>query len=99
MKRTASKNQALVDGVITPLFAEQKKATPDSELPWHGCLAKEPWIVPIPGTTKLERLEENLGASDVELTQAEVTALENALSKVRIEGARYSEFHQSLVGR
>ena len=91
-----AKNQALVE-VITS-FAEQKEATP-AQIALAWLLAKEPWIVPIPGTTKLERLEENLGASAVALTEAEVSALENASSKVKIEGARYSEFHQKLVGR
>ncbi len=90
------KNHALVD-VITA-FATQKSVTP-AQIALAWLLAKEPWIVPIPGTTKLERLEENLGASDVKLTAAEVRALEEASSKVKIEGARYSEFHQKLVGR
>jgi aryl-alcohol dehydrogenase-like predicted oxidoreductase len=62
-------------------------------------LAKKPWVVPIPGTTKLNRLEENLGAADIRLTETEVSAIEEASSKVRIEGARYSEFHQKLVRR
>jgi aryl-alcohol dehydrogenase-like predicted oxidoreductase len=90
------KNQALVD-VITS-FAKEKKVTP-AQIALAWLLAKKPWIVPIPGTTKLDRLEENLGAANVELTQSEVTALEDASSKVKIEGARYPEFHQKLVGR
>lgn len=90
------KNQALVD-VITS-FAKGKKVTP-AQIALAWLLAKKPWIVPIPGTTKLDRLEENLGAADVELTESEVTALEDASSKVKIEGARYPEFHQKLVGR
>ena len=90
------KNQALVD-VITA-FAGEKKATP-AQIALAWLLAKKPWIVPIPGTTKLDRLEENLRATDVLLSEAEVAALEEASSKVQIEGARYSEFHQKLVGR
>ena len=90
------KNQALVD-VITA-FAEGKRATP-AQIALAWLLAKKPWIVPIPGTTKLGRLEENLGATYVQLSDSEVAAIEEASSKVKIEGARYSEFHQKLVGR
>lgn len=90
------KNQALVD--VISAFANEKKATP-AQIALAWLLAKKPWIVPIPGTTKLDRLEENLGAADVQLSDSEVAALEDASSKVKIEGARYSEFHQRLVGR
>ena len=62
-------------------------------------LAKKPWIVPIPGTTKLDRLEENIGAADVKLTSDDVSELESASSQIKLEGARYPAFHQSLVGR
>jgi aryl-alcohol dehydrogenase-like predicted oxidoreductase len=62
-------------------------------------LAKKPWIVPIPGTTKLARLEENLGAANVELSPGDVRTLEDTSSSVKIEGARYSPFHAQLVGR
>jgi aryl-alcohol dehydrogenase-like predicted oxidoreductase len=79
-------------------FAAQKGATP-AQVALAWLLSKKPWIVPIPGTTKLNRLEENLGAADVQLTGGEVSALEEASSKIKIEGARYSEFHQKLVGR
>jgi aryl-alcohol dehydrogenase-like predicted oxidoreductase len=89
-------NQALVDLVST--FAEQKQATP-AQIALAWLLAKRPWIVPIPGTTKLARLEENLGAVDVELTPDDVRALEDASAKIKLEGARYSPFHQQLVGR
>ena len=89
-------NQALVD-VITR-FAQAKNATP-AQVALAWLLAKKPWIAPIPGTTKLERLEENLGAVGVELSQTDVQELETASSKIRIEGERYSPFHQSLVGR
>ena len=89
-------NQALVD-VITK-FAAKKKATP-AQIALAWLLAKKPWIVPIPGTTKLSRLEENLGGASVELTAEDVQALEEASSNVKLEGARYSPFHQTLVGR
>jgi aryl-alcohol dehydrogenase-like predicted oxidoreductase len=62
-------------------------------------LAKKPWIVPIPGTTKLERLEENLGALNVKLTADDLSAIETTSSHIKIEGARYPEFHEKLVGR
>ena len=62
-------------------------------------LAKKPWIVPIPGTTKLARLEENLGAATVELSAGDVRDLEEAASKIKLEGARYPKFHEQLVGR
>jgi aryl-alcohol dehydrogenase-like predicted oxidoreductase len=89
-------NQALVD-VITA-FAEKKKATP-AQIALAWLLAKKPWIVPIPGTTKLSRLEENLGGASVELTAEDVLDLEEASSQIKIEGARYSKFHAGLVGR
>jgi aryl-alcohol dehydrogenase-like predicted oxidoreductase len=79
-------------------FAKQKKATP-AQIALAWLLAKKPWIVPIPGTTRLARLEENLGAANVELTPDDVHALEDASSAVKIEGARYSPFHAQLVGR
>jgi len=62
-------------------------------------LAKKPWIVPIPGTTKMKRLEENLGAANISLTPDEVRSLETASSKIKLEGARYPKFHEQLVGR
>lgn len=89
-------NQALVDVISS--FAKQKKATP-AQIALAWLLAKKPWIVPIPGTTKLARLEENLGAANVELSPDEVRALEDASSSVKIEGARYSPFHAQMVGR
>ncbi len=89
-------NQALVDLVTS--FAEQKKVTP-AQIALAWLLAKRPWIVPIPGTTKLARLEENLGAAKVELTPDDVRVLEEASSKIKLEGARYSKFHEQLVGR
>ena len=89
-------NQALVD-VITS-FAEQKQVTP-AQIALAWLLAKKSWIVPIPGTTKLARLEENLGAATVELTPDDVRSLEQASSKIKLEGARYPKFHEQLVGR
>jgi aryl-alcohol dehydrogenase-like predicted oxidoreductase len=89
-------NQALVDVISS--FAEQKKVTP-AQIALAWLLAKKPWIVPIPGTTKLARLEENLGAAAVELTPDDVLALEKASSKIKLEGARYPAFHAKLVGR
>jgi aryl-alcohol dehydrogenase-like predicted oxidoreductase len=89
-------NQALVD--LLSSFAEQKKVTP-AQIALAWLLAKKPWIVPIPGTTKLARLEENLGAANVELTADDVRALEDASAKIKLEGARYPKFHEQLVGR
>ncbi len=89
-------NQVLVD--LLSKFAEQKKATP-AQIALAWLLAKKPWIVPIPGTTKLNRLEENLGAADIKLTPDDIRAIENASSKIKVEGARYSEFYQQLTGR
>jgi aryl-alcohol dehydrogenase-like predicted oxidoreductase len=89
-------NQPLIDLLST--FAKQKKATP-AQIALAWLLAKKPWIVPIPGTTKLDRLEENLGAVDVELTPEDLRAIESASSNIKFEGARYSEFHEQLTGR
>jgi aryl-alcohol dehydrogenase-like predicted oxidoreductase len=89
-------NQSLVDLVSS--FAAQRQVTP-AQIALAWLLAKKPWIVPIPGTTKLSRLEENLGAAQVELSAEDVRALEEASAKIKIEGARYSQFHEQLVGR
>ena len=89
-------NQVLVDVISS--FAKQKNTTP-AQIALAWLLAKKPWIVPIPGTTKLERLEENLGAAVIELTTGDVLALEEASSKIKLQGARYPAFHASLVGR
>jgi aryl-alcohol dehydrogenase-like predicted oxidoreductase len=89
-------NQALVD--VVTAFAAQKNVTPGQiALAW--LLAKKPWIVPIPGTTKLHRLEENIGAVNVELKPEDLNAIEAASSQVELVGARYPDFHQKLVGR
>ena len=84
-------------GPVTAAFAKRKGATP-AQVAIGWLLAKKPWIVPIPGTTKLSRLE-NLGGATIEFTVDEVQSLEEASSNINIEGARYSPFHQSLVGR
>ena len=89
-------NQALVDLVSS--FASRRKVTP-AQIALAWLLAKKPWIVPIPGTTKLARLEENLGAATVELDADDIHALEEASSKIKLEGARYPKFHEQLVGR
>ena len=89
-------NQSLVELVSS--FAKQKNATP-AQIALAWLLAKKPWIVPIPGTTKLARLDENLGAVNVELTPSDVRALEEASSQIKLEGARYPAFHEQLVGR
>ena len=89
-------NQALVD--VVKRFAEQKKATP-AQVALAWLLSKKPWIVPIPGTTKLSRLEENLGAVTLRLSTDEIAALETASSGIRIKGERYPETHAKLVDR
>ena len=89
-------NQALVN--LIGKFAQQKKATP-AQIALAWLLAQKPWIVPIPGTTKLHRLEENIGAVAVELTPEDLRQLETATSKIAVQGARYPEQLQKLVGR
>lgn len=89
-------NQALVN--LLTGFAEEKRVTP-AQMALAWLLAKKPWIVPIPGTTKLARLKENLGALNVELTSEDLDAIESASSRIKVEGARYPNFHQKLVGR
>jgi aryl-alcohol dehydrogenase-like predicted oxidoreductase len=89
-------NQAVVD--LLGKFAQQKKATP-AQVALAWLLAQKPWIVPIPGTTKLHRLEENIGAAAVELTREDLRQLETAASKISVQGARYPEELQKLVGR
>jgi aryl-alcohol dehydrogenase-like predicted oxidoreductase len=89
-------NQAMVD--MIGKFAQQKKATP-AQIALAWVLAQKPWIVPIPGTTKLHRLEENLGAANIELTSADLQQLRSAASKIPVQGARYPEEMQKLVNR
>ena len=89
-------NQALVD--LLAKVAERKKATP-AQIALAWLLAQKPWIVPIPGTTKLHRLEENIGAVRFELTLEDLRELDTAASKITVQGARYPEELQKLVGR
>ena len=89
-------NQAVVD--LLGKLAEQKKATP-AQVALAWLLAQKPWIVPIPGTTKLSRLEENIGAVAVELTPEDLRQIESAVSKIAVQGARYPENLQKMVGR
>ena len=89
-------NLAVVD--LLGKFAQQKKATP-AQIALAWLLAQKPWIVPIPGTTKLHRLEENIGAVNVELLPEELRELETAASKIAVQGARYPEELQKMVGR
>ncbi|WP_068093070.1 aldo/keto reductase [Novosphingobium rosa] len=89
-------NLALVQ--VVTRFAAQHDATPGQiALAW--LLAKRPWIVPIPGTTKLQRLEENIGGARIDLGEEAIAELEAASSQVRVEGARYPSFHEKLVAR
>jgi aryl-alcohol dehydrogenase-like predicted oxidoreductase len=89
-------NQAIVD--VVKRFAEQKKATP-AQIALAWLLAQKPWIVPIPGTTKLHRLQENIEAASVQLLSEDLRELESAASKVKVQGDRYPEHLQKLVGR
>ena len=79
-------------------LAERKKVTP-AQIALAWLLAQKPWIVPIPGTTKLHRLEENLGSTNVELTATDLREIENALSAIDVQGERYPAHLQSLVNR
>ena len=89
-------NQALVD--LIGKIAAAKRATP-AQIALAWLLAQKPWIVPIPGTTKLHRLEENLGGADVALSVADLGEIARAVSEVEVQGARYPEHLQALVGR
>lgn len=89
-------NQTLVD--LLGEIAAMKKATP-AQIALAWLLAQKPWIVPIPGTTKLHRLEENLGAAAVTLSDADLTAIAGVLSKVAVQGDRYPAHLQARVGR
>jgi aryl-alcohol dehydrogenase-like predicted oxidoreductase len=89
-------NQALVD--LLSKIAERKKATP-AQIALAWILAQKPWTVPIPGTTKLHRLEENIGAAAIELTPDDLRQIDSATSKIPVQGARYPENLQKLVNR
>jgi aryl-alcohol dehydrogenase-like predicted oxidoreductase len=89
-------NQTVVD--LVKRIAGEKKATP-AQIALAWLLAQKPWIVPIPGTTKLHRLEENLGAVGVELTADELREIDQASTQITVQGARYSEASQRMVDR
>jgi aryl-alcohol dehydrogenase-like predicted oxidoreductase len=90
------KNRALVD--LLKRIAEEKNATP-AQIALAWLLAQKPWIVPIPGTTKLHRLEENIAAVDVELTAGDFEEIERAAADIQVEGERYPEHLMATVGR
>jgi aryl-alcohol dehydrogenase-like predicted oxidoreductase len=89
-------NQTIVE--VVAKFAAQKKATP-AQIALAWLLAQKPWIVPIPGTTKVSRLEENLGGAAIELTSEDVRALDEASASIEIQGERYPEANQKLIDR
>jgi aryl-alcohol dehydrogenase-like predicted oxidoreductase len=89
-------NQALVD-LLGKIATEKKATTAQIALAW--LLAQKPWIVPIPGTTKLHRLEENLGAANLELTASDLKEIETAAAQIKVEGARYPEAIEKMTGR
>ncbi|HLY59213.1 MAG TPA: aldo/keto reductase [Terriglobia bacterium] len=88
-------NQAMID--LLGKIAERKKATP-AQIALAWLLAQKPWIAPIPGTTKLNRLEENIGATSIELTPDDLREIESASSKIKVEGARYPERLEKMTG-
>ena len=89
-------NQALVD--LLTNIAAQKKATP-AQISLAWLLAQKPWIVPIPGTTKMHRLEENIGGAEIELTTSDLQQIEEAAAKITIQGNRYTEAMEKMAGR
>lgn len=89
-------NQVVVD--LLSQKAAEKNATP-AQIALAWLLAQKPWIVPIPGTTKLNRLQENIGAASVELTQDDLDRINHAVENITVQGARYPAQHQALVGR
>ena len=89
-------NQSVVD--LLTAIAKRKSATP-AQIALAWLLAQKPWIVPIPGTTKLNRLEENIGATATELTPEDLREIDDAASKITVQGARYPEAMQKMVGR
>jgi aryl-alcohol dehydrogenase-like predicted oxidoreductase len=88
-------NQALID--LLGSMGKRKKATP-AQIALAWLLAQKPWIVPIPGTTKLNRLEENIGAVAIELTADDLRDIDSAASKIKVEGARYPEKLEKMTG-
>jgi aryl-alcohol dehydrogenase-like predicted oxidoreductase len=89
-------NWALVD--LLRKVAERKKATP-AQIALAWLLAQKPWIVPIPGTRKLERLKENIGAAELELTSDDLREIDSSYSKIKVQGARLSEEHMKMIDR
>jgi len=89
-------NQVLVE--LLGAIATEKKATP-AQIALAWLLARKPWIVPIPGTTKLHRLEENVGAASLELTASELTRINDALARIEVKGDRYPAHLAARVGR
>jgi aryl-alcohol dehydrogenase-like predicted oxidoreductase len=89
-------NRALVD--LLGEIAKRKNATP-AQIALAWLLAQKPWIVPIPGTTKLNRLEENVGAVEIELTRDDLREIESAASQIEVQGARYPEHLEQMTGR
>jgi aryl-alcohol dehydrogenase-like predicted oxidoreductase len=89
-------NQALID--LVGKFAEQKGASP-AQIALAWVLAQKPWIVPIPGTTKLHRLEENLSAVNIELTEDDLRELDRITSQIKVQGTRYAEAQQKMINR
>ena len=88
-------NQAMID--LLREVAKQKNATP-AQIALAWLLAQKPWIVPIPGTTKLHRLQENNGSTEIELTTEDLNQINQAASKIKIEGDRYPEQLEKLTG-
>jgi aryl-alcohol dehydrogenase-like predicted oxidoreductase len=88
-------NQALVD--LLAAVAERKQATP-AQIALAWLLAQKPWIVPIPGTTKLNRLEENIGAASIELNPEDLRDIEESAAKIQVQGARYPEHIEKMTG-
>ena len=89
-------NQVVVDRISA--FAKHKNATP-AQIALAWVLAQKPWIVPIPGTTKINRLQENLKAETITLSPQDLVEIENAFSEIQIQGARYPQHLQERVGR
>lgn len=89
-------NQAVVN--LLEKMAKERNATP-AQVALAWLLAQKPWIVPIPGTTKLHRLEENLGAADVDLTEGDLKAIREAVDRIEVQGARYPEQMQKMINR
>ena len=88
-------NQTMID--LLAVIGRRKKATP-AQIAWLRCRRQRPWIVPIPGTTKLSRLDENIGAAAVELTTDDLNEIDNAAAKIKLEGARYPEKLEKITG-